>query len=293
MIEVAPSLQRNWDARAAGNFSFGGAGAGALILAALEHALGGPYRLPAAAGLALIATGLCCVWLEIGRPLRAANVLRQPQLSWMSRESLAAPLLFATGIAALWFGGGALAWVTALLAAVFLYCQARMLRAAKGIPAWRNPLIVPLIASSGLCEGLGLWLALAADCRRPGAALDGGTARRARTGARPGLARLPGKARGRWRARGLIRSFALDQSADEPDRGLGDDIAVVDWLCCALDVGSLDCRIGGAVRAGHGVAAEIHPDHPCGLQPGICAGAASGARRRLPWSGVQARLALK
>ncbi|MBI2961307.1 MAG: dimethyl sulfoxide reductase anchor subunit [Betaproteobacteria bacterium] len=162
MIEVAPSLQRNWDARAAGNFSFGGAGAGALILAALEHALGGPYRLPAAAGLALIATGLFCVWLEIGRPLRAANVLRQPQLSWMSRESLAAPLLFATGIAALWFGGGALAWVTAFLAAVFLYCQARMLRAAKGIPAWRNPLIVPLIASSGLCEGLGLWLALAA-----------------------------------------------------------------------------------------------------------------------------------
>lgn len=162
MIEVAPSLQRNWDARAAGNFSFGGTGAGALIVAALQHALGGAYRLPAAAGLALIAIGLFCVWLEIGRPLRAANVLRQPQQSWMSRESLVAPLVFACGIGALWFDGGALAWIAALLAAAFLYCQARMLRAAKGIPAWRNPRIVPLIAASGLCEGLGLWLALAA-----------------------------------------------------------------------------------------------------------------------------------
>jgi phenylacetyl-CoA:acceptor oxidoreductase subunit 2 len=33
-----------------------------------------------------------------------------------------------------------------------------MLCAAKGIPAWREPLVVPLIVSTGLCEGGGLFL---------------------------------------------------------------------------------------------------------------------------------------
>ena len=40
----------------------------------------------------------------------------------------------------------------------FLYCQARILKAAKGIPVWRTPKITPLIVSTGLCEGTGLLL---------------------------------------------------------------------------------------------------------------------------------------
>lgn len=162
MIRIAPWLQTNWDWRAAGNFICGGTGAGVLIFAAIAHAPGNAYRLLAAIGLAFIATGLFSVWLEIGRPLRAINVFRQPQMSWMSRESLVAPILFASGIAAAWFGGGALGWIAAVLAAAFLYCQARMLRAARGIPAWRNPRIVPLMLLTGLCEGVGLILMLAA-----------------------------------------------------------------------------------------------------------------------------------
>jgi hypothetical protein len=44
-------------------------------------------------------------------------------------------------------------------AAAFLYCQARILRAAMGIPAWRGPWVVPLIVVSGLAEGGALlWL---------------------------------------------------------------------------------------------------------------------------------------
>ncbi|MBI4292479.1 MAG: dimethyl sulfoxide reductase anchor subunit [Betaproteobacteria bacterium] len=162
MIRIAPWLQTNWDWRAAGNFICGGTGAGILIAAAVAHEPGNAYRLLAAIGMAFIATGLFSVWLEIGRPLRAINVFRQPQLSWMSRESLVAPILFASGIAAAWFGGGAFSWIAAVLAAGFLYCQARMLRAARGIPAWRNPRIVPLMLLTGLCEGVGLILMIAA-----------------------------------------------------------------------------------------------------------------------------------
>ena len=52
------------------------------------------------AGLALVALGLIAVWLEIGRPLRALNVLFHLRRSWMSREALAAVLLFPLGLLA-------------------------------------------------------------------------------------------------------------------------------------------------------------------------------------------------
>jgi phenylacetyl-CoA:acceptor oxidoreductase subunit 2 len=47
----------------------------------------------------------------------------------------------------------------AALALVFLFCQGMILFAAKGIPAWREPLMVPLIVTTGLAEGGGLLVA--------------------------------------------------------------------------------------------------------------------------------------
>jgi phenylacetyl-CoA:acceptor oxidoreductase subunit 2 len=41
---------------------------------------------------------------------------------------------------------------------VFLYCQTMMLRASKGVPAWRLPAILPLVISTGLSEGVALLL---------------------------------------------------------------------------------------------------------------------------------------
>jgi phenylacetyl-CoA:acceptor oxidoreductase subunit 2 len=41
---------------------------------------------------------------------------------------------------------------------LFLYCQAMILKEAKGIPAWRAPFVVPLIMMTGLAEGAGLFL---------------------------------------------------------------------------------------------------------------------------------------
>ncbi len=153
---VAPWGQTAWDARAAGNFIGGGTGTGlALCVAAASLAGFGVSRAACLAAALFVALGLACVALEIGRPLRFLGVFLHPQTSWMSREALVAPLLLAALAAAAWFGRAEFAALAGLLAAAMLYCQARMLEAAKGIPAWREPQIVPLIAASGLAEGAG------------------------------------------------------------------------------------------------------------------------------------------
>lgn len=159
---TAPWHQSNWDLRAAGNFVFGGAGTGLLVFAAIGHMFGAAYLLPALLGLASVGAGLVCVWAEIGRPLRALNVYLHPQTSWMTREAMVAPLLFACGLAAVWTGITVLTWAVALLALLYLTCQAQMIRASRGIPAWRSPRIVPLVMLTGLCEGGSLAVLVAA-----------------------------------------------------------------------------------------------------------------------------------
>ena len=145
--------QRHWDARAAMNFMLGGAGSGLMVFAAIVQPAA-PWA--AALALMLIAAGLGAVWLEIGRKLRALHVLFNPFTSWMTREAFVAVLLFPLGLGAI-VVPEALP-VAALAALAFLYCQARILRAAKGIPAWRAPEVVALIVATGLAEGAGLAL---------------------------------------------------------------------------------------------------------------------------------------
>jgi phenylacetyl-CoA:acceptor oxidoreductase 26-kDa subunit len=146
-----------WHWKAAGNFMCGGAGAGLVVFASLcAPAAAAP--LLTFAGLALVGLGLLFVWLEIGRPLRALNVMLHLRSSWMSREALAANVLFLCGLAAL-LGWHWAAWPAAAAALLFLYCQARLIGAARGIPTWRHPLTRWLLVLTGLTEGLGLfWL---------------------------------------------------------------------------------------------------------------------------------------
>jgi phenylacetyl-CoA:acceptor oxidoreductase subunit 2 len=153
----APWQQRAWDWRAAANFIAGGAGAGLIVFAACSRALGGSAAAPFACGAVLVAVGLLCVWLEIGRPMRALHVFFNPRSSWMSREAFVATLLLPSAIAAA-FGVAGFAAVAALLALAFVWCQARILKAAKGIPAWRAPRVVGLIVATALAEGGGLFL---------------------------------------------------------------------------------------------------------------------------------------
>ncbi len=149
--------QTNWDWRAANNFIGGGSGCSLLIFAA---AFSGPdlaYRPFGVSGLLLIALGLFSVALEIGRPLRSLNVFRHIHTSWMTREALVAGPLFMCGAMAVWTESGLWVWLTALLAFAFLYCQARMVYAAKGVPAWRARRTGPLFFVTGLTEGASLF----------------------------------------------------------------------------------------------------------------------------------------
>jgi phenylacetyl-CoA:acceptor oxidoreductase subunit 2 len=159
----AARRQAHWDLRAAGNFIGGGTGCGLVLACALAVLLGAPLpRLALALGAVCIAAGLTLVWLEIGKPWRALHVFFHPQTSWMTREGiLAGPLLAACALA-WWFGQPWWLVLAAPLAAGFLYSQARILRAARAIPAWSNPSLVPLIIATGLAEGLGAFVALSA-----------------------------------------------------------------------------------------------------------------------------------
>ena len=158
-----PWQQTSWDWRAAGNFIGGGAGTGLLFACAFfaaplaDSAWTSNWLL--LVGLALVGGGLTCVWLEIGRPQRALHVFFNPYTSWMSREGFVGFLLFPAGLMAV-LGFGGWIWASAVLALLFLYCQSRMLPAAKGIPAWRSKLVTPLVLVTGLCEGYGVFLFL-------------------------------------------------------------------------------------------------------------------------------------
>lgn len=153
---LAPKRQTHWDWRAATNFIAGGAGGGLLLVAAGASLAGGDVRIPVLLALALVGLGLTCVWFEIGRPWRALNVYRHMQTSWMTREAAVAPFLFAAGGLVLLTAHAALAALAGLLGLAFVYSQARMLRADKGIPAWRHPRCLPVVVSTGLAEGAGL-----------------------------------------------------------------------------------------------------------------------------------------
>jgi phenylacetyl-CoA:acceptor oxidoreductase 26-kDa subunit len=163
MSRTRPSLQANWDRRAAANFMAGGSGSGLAVIAAAGAYWSGTLERPAVAlAAAAIALGLLFVWLEIGRPWRFLHVFFHPQTSWMTREALLAPPLLLVLAAAAGSGEKALAAFAAFLALAFLYCQARIPRAALGIPAWREPAVVALFVATGFAEGAGLFLALLA-----------------------------------------------------------------------------------------------------------------------------------
>jgi len=149
-----------WDLRAAGNFIGGGTGTGLLLVSAAAALAGHDVTIPMLAGIAFVMAGLSLVWLEIGKPWRALNVFFHPQTSWMTREGiLAGPLVLCT-LGFIVIGHPALLAAIMVLAAGFLYCQARILKASRGIPAWKQKEIVPFIIATGLAEGAGAYLVL-------------------------------------------------------------------------------------------------------------------------------------
>ncbi len=153
MIRIGSFIQKNWDWRAASNFMFGGTGSGLLLLLVIATYPQAPPLAVELIALALVAAGLSLVWLEIGRPWRAINVFFHPETSWMTREAFVASVTFALALAGIVLQMPLLVAASAIGAAGFLYCQGRILKASKGIPAWREPAVVPLIIATGLVEG--------------------------------------------------------------------------------------------------------------------------------------------
>jgi phenylacetyl-CoA:acceptor oxidoreductase 26-kDa subunit len=156
-----PWLQLHWDVRAALNFILGGTGAGFTVFAAFAPLTEPLNQAALLAGLALVAAGLFSVWMETGRKLRAVHVFFNPFTSWMTRESFVAALLFGCGLAAIALESPRFAAGTAIAALGFVYCQGRILRASKGIPAWREPTVTWLVFWTAIAEGAGLFLVLA------------------------------------------------------------------------------------------------------------------------------------
>ncbi len=165
MSSIEPTLQPNWDWRAAGNFLGGGSGTGLAIVAVFAWLADMPYWPIILVSMVLVGIGLICVWLEIGKPWRAVNVFFHPETSWMTREAFVSLPFFSVATLA---GGvdyldqfppwieGTLVCLTGVIAFGYLVCQAQILFASKGIPAWREESVRPLIITTGIAEGSAL-----------------------------------------------------------------------------------------------------------------------------------------
>ncbi len=154
------ALQTFWDWRAAMNWCFGGLAGGTIFAAWVASWVGliEPARLPGLylLGAALMSIGLICVFLKIGRQVRFWRAFARPNTSWMSRELYVVVVLFGALAVELVWRHPIIETVIAFAAVAFVYCQAQILHAAKGIPAWRAPLIPAMILASGLFEGVGM-----------------------------------------------------------------------------------------------------------------------------------------
>lgn len=167
---ISPRQQRNWDWRAAANFIAGGAGGALLLFTAVAGAEAEASRMAILLGMILIGSGLTCVWFEIGRPWRALNVYRHFATSWMTREAVVALVLFAAGALAVLTLRPLFVILTGILGLSFLYSQARILAANKGIPTWRHPRSIALMMATGLAEGGGFLACVLALSSSPPAA---------------------------------------------------------------------------------------------------------------------------
>jgi phenylacetyl-CoA:acceptor oxidoreductase subunit 2 len=158
-MRVRPWHQTPWDWRAGIQFSCGGTGTGLLLFTAVAsfqdvHWLTYTGWL----SLLIIGIGLLSVWVKLGQRWRALYVILNPRTSWMSREALLSLPLLGFGLVGLWLQSPPLTLTAALFGVGFLFAQAQMLKASRGIPAWREPLLVPLILVTGWVEGAGLLL---------------------------------------------------------------------------------------------------------------------------------------
>jgi len=109
--------------------------------------------------LGLVTAGLLSSTAHLGRPERAWRAFSQWRTSWLSREGVVSLATFAP---ALLFGSGwvffgrldaLVGLVTALFAAITVYCTAMIYASLKPIPAWHNSWVAPVYGALALMTG--------------------------------------------------------------------------------------------------------------------------------------------
>lgn len=162
-----------------------GAGLGLLFWFAIAQ-LHGPLPLsreiallPLGLGALLLALGLASAFLHLGRPGRAWRAASQWRSSWLSREAVAAALVFAACVAMGWLvwngvAGAALAGASvalAVLAAGTVYTTAGIYFSLRPVPAWSNRFVAPAFLHAAALSGAALfWLLLSFAMWHPGRA---------------------------------------------------------------------------------------------------------------------------
>lgn len=146
-----------------------GAGYGLLLLLGLLAPVGMLPRSPLfgfvalALALAAITAGLLSSLLHLGQKQRAWRAFSQWRTSWLSREGVAAVATYMPtaffGISWIFFGWIPVAagFLSALLAAITVFCTAMIYRSLKPVPRWHNGWVVPGYLVLGLMTGT-LWL---------------------------------------------------------------------------------------------------------------------------------------
>lgn len=120
--------------------------------------------------LGLITVGLLSSTFHLGHPERAWRAFSQWRSSWLSREGVAA---VATYVPAVLFGFswsglieaqrlvGLLGLLTAVMAAITVYCTAKIYQTLPTIRAWNQPLTVPVYLAFALATGATVLAAIA------------------------------------------------------------------------------------------------------------------------------------
>ncbi len=156
---LAGRQQTYWDWKGAMNFVCGGLASGFAVMAFLfevQRDSNDPSILFLIAAV-IMAVGLGSLLFKIGRPTRALYAALRPGSSWMTRELWVAAMFFPLVVLSLLTREPWAHYLIGLVAVLFLICQARILYACRGIPAWRAPQIPWLLAMTGLLEGTALY----------------------------------------------------------------------------------------------------------------------------------------
>lgn len=159
-----PERQTQWGWAATVNFFSGGAGAGYYLIVYLYTSFIStelapqPMLPPAVLTLILMSAGIFCVAMESGRPLQGYRTILGLIHSWMSREIFCFVLFACFTFGDLLTSSKWLEIVLAIIALMFIACQAMVVRVSSAIQSWQSPLVVVLIMSNALVSGFGVSL---------------------------------------------------------------------------------------------------------------------------------------